>query len=53
MQGFVIGVSGERIWLELKKILTGRLTAPIFRQMINLGLGQYIGEKIIVHNVCC
>uniref|UniRef100_A0A0B7BF51 Poly A polymerase head domain-containing protein n=1 Tax=Arion vulgaris TaxID=1028688 RepID=A0A0B7BF51_9EUPU len=36
-------VSGERIWVEVKKILTGRLTAPIIKQMIDLGLGKFIG----------
>lgn len=41
--GGLARVSGERIWLELKKILTGRLTAPIFKQMIDIGLGQFIG----------
>ncbi|CAG5121142.1 unnamed protein product [Candidula unifasciata] len=41
--GGLARVSGERIWLELKKILTGRLTAPLFKQMIDVGLGQFIG----------
>ncbi|CAL1539716.1 unnamed protein product [Lymnaea stagnalis] len=36
-------VSGERIWVEIRKILTGRMTAHILELMIKLGLGQYIG----------
>ncbi|RUS84787.1 hypothetical protein EGW08_007471 [Elysia chlorotica] len=36
-------VSGERIWVEMKKILTGRMSAEIVEKMIDLGLGPYIG----------
>ena len=38
-----IGISGERIWMELKKILTGEHAAPIIRVMIESGMGPYIG----------
>ena len=36
-------ISGERIWLELKKILTGRHTASIIRVMVECGLAPHIG----------
>ncbi|KAH9507310.1 CCA tRNA nucleotidyltransferase 1, mitochondrial [Bulinus truncatus] len=41
--GGLARISGERIWMELKKILTGRLAAHILETMIKLDLGQYIG----------
>ncbi|XP_019618210.1 PREDICTED: CCA tRNA nucleotidyltransferase 1, mitochondrial-like isoform X1 [Branchiostoma belcheri] len=37
------GISGERIWTELKKIVVGNHAAPIMRCMYNLGLPKYIG----------
>ena len=37
------GISGERIWLELKKILTGRHTASIIRVMVECGLAPHMG----------
>lgn len=36
-------VSGERIWIELKKILAGRMSAAIMETMIDVGLGEHIG----------
>ncbi|GFO07355.1 tRNA nucleotidyltransferase (cca-adding enzyme) [Plakobranchus ocellatus] len=36
-------VSGERIWVEMKKILTGRMAAQLVEKMISLGLGPHIG----------
>uniref|UniRef100_A0A2C9JVM8 Poly A polymerase head domain-containing protein n=2 Tax=Biomphalaria glabrata TaxID=6526 RepID=A0A2C9JVM8_BIOGL len=36
-------ISGERIWMEMKKILTGRYSAHIIQSMIQVGLGEYIG----------
>ncbi|XP_059176457.1 CCA tRNA nucleotidyltransferase 1, mitochondrial-like isoform X2 [Physella acuta] len=36
-------ISGERIWVEIRKILCGRMTAHILKLMIELGIGQYIG----------
>ena len=40
---FYTGVSGERIWVEMKKIVTGRMAAEIVEKMIHLGLGPHIG----------
>lgn len=42
---FFLGVSGERLWMELRKILCGRFNEPIMQTMLKLGIGQYIGRK--------
>ncbi|CAG7834162.1 unnamed protein product [Allacma fusca] len=36
-------ISGERIWVELRKILTGNHAAAIMVTMMELGIGEYIG----------
>lgn len=36
-------VSGERIWIEMKKILSGKMAASLIQKMIELGLGTPIG----------
>lgn len=36
-------ISGERIWLELKQILSNRHAAPIFETMLRLGVAPYVG----------
>lgn len=36
-------ISGERIWLELKQILSNRFAGPIFETMLRLGMAPYIG----------
>merc|ERR1712038_1182566 len=36
-------ISGERIWSEWKKILSGPMGGPLTLKMIELGLGPYIG----------
>ena len=36
-------ISGERIWTEWKKILTGPMGGPITLKMIQLGLGPFMG----------
>ncbi|CAH1249050.1 TRNT1 [Branchiostoma lanceolatum] len=38
------GISGERIWMELKKIVVGNHAAPLMRCMYSLGLPKYIGK---------
>lgn len=38
-------ISGERIWMELKKILEGNFAGDIMEQIISLGIGPYIGLK--------
>nr|XP_002738398.1 PREDICTED: CCA tRNA nucleotidyltransferase 1, mitochondrial-like [Saccoglossus kowalevskii] len=39
-------ISGERIWMELKKILIGRLAPSTLRCMYQLRLPQYIGLPV-------
>ena len=41
-------VSGERIWLELRKILEGRFAGDLMKTMISVGLSPYIGRLILV-----
>lgn len=36
-------VSGERIWMELKKTLEGNFAGELLKTMLSLGVGQYIG----------
>ncbi|XP_066305444.1 CCA tRNA nucleotidyltransferase 1, mitochondrial-like [Branchiostoma lanceolatum] len=40
------GISGERIWMELKKVVVGNHAAPLMRCMYNLGLPKYIGFPV-------
>ena len=45
-------ISGERIWSEWKKILSGPMGGPLTLKMIQLGLGPYIGlpENLLTKN---
>ncbi|KAG6455496.1 hypothetical protein O3G_MSEX009225 [Manduca sexta] len=36
-------ISGERIWVELKKMLQGKFAGHLLKTMISIGIGQYIG----------
>ncbi|TRY79938.1 hypothetical protein TCAL_02259 [Tigriopus californicus] len=36
-------ISGERIWMEWKKIMMGRFSQEIMLQMLDVGLGTHIG----------
>ncbi|XP_075982702.1 CCA tRNA nucleotidyltransferase 1, mitochondrial isoform X2 [Anticarsia gemmatalis] len=36
-------ISGERIWVELKKTLQGNYAGHLLKTMINVGVSQYIG----------
>ncbi|XP_034833936.1 CCA tRNA nucleotidyltransferase 1, mitochondrial [Maniola hyperantus] len=36
-------VSGERIWMELKKILQGNYVGDLLKTMLKIGIGPYIG----------
>ncbi|CAH4036861.1 CCA tRNA nucleotidyltransferase 1, mitochondrial isoform X1 [Pieris brassicae] len=36
-------VSGERIWMELKKTLEGNFAGYLLKTMLNVGVGKYIG----------
>ena len=43
--GFVVaGISGERVWMELKKILVGNYCPSLMRVMDNTGITQYMGN---------
>lgn len=37
------GIAGERIWVELKKLVVGNHAGPLLELIYNLGLAQYIG----------
>jgi len=41
--GGMTRISGERIWMEWKKILSGRFSQELTLKMIEVGLGPYIG----------
>lgn len=38
------GISGERIWVELKKMLVGNHAAHLLELIYELDLAQYIGQ---------
>lgn len=40
-------ISGERIWVELKKILQGNFADELVLTFIKCGLAEYIGETIL------
>lgn len=37
-------ISGERIWVELKKILSGNFAGDLLKTMLELDIGKYIGN---------
>ncbi|XP_053401627.1 uncharacterized protein LOC128557688 isoform X2 [Mercenaria mercenaria] len=37
------GISGERIWVELKKIVVGNYAGSIMKSMVETGISKYIG----------
>lgn len=37
-------ISGERIWVELRKILQGNFAGELMMLIVECGLGEYIGE---------
>ncbi len=36
-------ISGERIWMELKKIVAGNYSFELLLRMLDLGMGKHIG----------
>lgn len=45
------GISGERIWVELKKMVIGNHGGHLLELIYELGLAQHIGEsRISVYN---
>ena len=45
------GISGERIWVELKKILTGNHAHHLIHLIYDLDVAPHVGESN-VKNVC-
>ncbi|XP_023212200.1 CCA tRNA nucleotidyltransferase 1, mitochondrial-like isoform X2 [Centruroides sculpturatus] len=43
------GISGERIWMEWSKILTGNHCKEIVKTMIEIGLSPYIGNLLYIN----
>lgn len=43
----ILGISGERIWVEMKKILQGQHVSDIMKVMFELGVAQYVGKHFI------
>lgn len=41
-------ISGERIWVELKKILQGNFAGNLMMNIIDCGLSHYIGNILII-----
>lgn len=39
-------VSGERIWMELKKTLQGNFAGSLLKIILNVGVGKYIGKYL-------
>lgn len=36
-------ISGERLWMELRKILQGNYSQPLTLKMLELGIGPFLG----------
>ncbi|CAF1074851.1 unnamed protein product [Adineta ricciae] len=36
-------IAGERLWIELRRIATGRNAGPVLKVMLEQGIGQYLG----------
>lgn len=41
------GISGERIWMELKKILEGNYAGELMITMLENRIGPYIGKYFV------
>lgn len=37
-------ISGERIWIELQKMLSARFGGSLLKTMLKVGVGKYIGK---------
>ncbi len=40
---FYLDISGERLWVELKRIAEGRNAGPVLKIMLEQDTGQYLG----------
>lgn len=41
---FFLDISGERLWLELKRTAEGRNAGPVLKVMFEQNIGQYLGR---------
>lgn len=41
-------IAGERIWVELKKLVVGNHAGPLLELIYSLGLAQYIGKMAVM-----
>lgn len=39
-------ISGERIWVELKKVLMGNFSGELMLSILDCGLAKYIGNLV-------
>ena len=39
----VLDISGERLWVELKRIAEGRNAGPVLKIMLEQDIGRYLG----------
>lgn len=51
--GGLKNISGERLWVELKKILEGNFAADLTITMLDVGIGSYIGIKSQITIIFC
>jgi hypothetical protein len=40
---FYLDISGERLWIELKRIAEGRNAGPVLKVMLEQNTGQHLG----------
>lgn len=43
-------ISGERIWVELKKVLQGNFAGELMMNIVECGLAEYIGKLSLSHS---
>lgn len=43
-----VDISGERLWVELKRIAEGRNAGPVLKTMLEQNIGQYLGNTRFV-----
>jgi tRNA nucleotidyltransferase/poly(A) polymerase len=47
---FILDISGERLWVELKRIAEGRNAGPVLKVMLEQDTSQYLG-RILMFNI--
>ena len=43
-----IDISGERLWVELKRVAEGRNAGPVLMKMFEQNIGEYLGANPLV-----